>query len=381
VALHGSGLTSLQFREDGGAVTHEIQSGISAPQRLRIEKRGQYVYTFLAAQGEPLNLAAGSGRLAFKDPFYVGIGVCSHEKDASETAVFSNVKLITGLPAANPRPALYSSLETITIASTDRRVTHVAKGRIEAPNWTPDGTSLLFNGAGRIYRVPATGGTPEVIDSGSAIRCNNDHGISPDGKRLAISDQSAAPHQSLIYVVPIGGGAPRRITERFPSYWHGWSPDGKTLAFCGQREGKFGIFTIPADGGDETRLTTTDGLDDGPEYSPDGKYIYFNSDRTGTMQIWRMQPDRTAPEQVTSDDWNNWFPHISPDGRSMVVLSYEKNVTGHPENKDVALRIMSFETKKIDVLAKLFGGQGTINVPSWSPDSRRLAFVSYQLVP
>jgi TolB protein len=409
-ALHGSGLTSLQYREDAGAATHEIQSDIAAPQRLRIEKRGQYIYMFLANQGEPLHFAGGSGRLAFKDPLYVGLGVCSHEKDVSETAVFSNVQLIADLPPSNPRPVLYSSLETITIASTDRRVMHVAKGRIEAPNWMPDGTSLLFNGAGRIFRVPVAGGTPEVVDTGSAIRCNNDHGISPDGKRLAISDQSAAPHQSLIYVVPIGGGTPRRITERFPSYWHGWSPDGKTLAFCGQREGKFGIFTIPADGGDEKRLTTTDGLDDGPEYSPDGKYIYFNSDRSGTMQIWRMRPDGTAPEQVTADDWNNWFPHISPDGRSMVFLSYEKNVMGHPENKDVALRIMVLEDgrglspfakrapspdgreqkgtdplsagrPKIDILAKLFGGQGTINVPSWSPDSRRLAFVSYHLLP
>ncbi|HEV2969080.1 MAG TPA: hypothetical protein VGY55_03760 [Pirellulales bacterium] len=402
VALHGSGLTSLQYREEKGATTHEIQSNVSAPQRLRIEKRGEYVTMFLAAHGEPLQLAGGSGRLALKDPFYLGLGVCSHEKDVSEMAVFSNVQLLTDLPAANPRPIFYSSLETITIASTDRRVTHVAKGRIEAPNWTPDGTSLLFNGAGHVYRMPVAGGTPEVIDTGSAIRCNNEHGISPDGKWLAISDQSAAPHQSLIYVVPIGGGAPRRITERFPSYWHGWSPDGKTLAYCGQREGKFGIFTIPADGGNEKCLTTTAGLDDGPEYSPDGQYIYFNSDRTGTMQIWRMRPDGTTPEQVTADDWNNWFPHISPDGRSMVFLSYEKNVAGHPENKDVALRIMSLEDGrapspdgreqkgtvplsagrlKINILAKLFGGQGTINVPSWSPDSRRLAFVSYQLVP
>jgi hypothetical protein len=381
VALHGSGLTSLQYRAEKGAATREIQSNISAPQRLRIEKRGQYVYMFLAEKGQPSQLAAGTGRLAFKDPFYVGLGVCSHERDVSETAVFADVRLTTSLADSNPRPVLYSVLETITIASADRRVTHIAEGRIEAPNWTPDGRNLLFNGAGHIFHVPVGGGTPEPLDTGSAIHCNNDHGLSPDGTLLAISDQSAEPHQSMIYVVRVGGGAPKLITKRFPSYWHGWSPDSKTLVFCGQRDGKFGIFRISAEGGDETRLTTTDGLDDGPEYSPDGKHIYFNSDRTGTMQIWRMQPDGTHPEQVAADDWNNWFPHISPDGQRMAFLSYEKDVRGHPPDKDVTIRVMSLGTKKIDVLAKLVGGQGTINVPSWSPDSRRLAFVSYHRLP
>ena len=188
-----------------------------------------------------------------------------------------------------------------------------------------------------------------------------------------------------MYVVPIGGGRPRRVTKYFPSYWHGWSPDGKTLAFVGQRNGDFDIYTIPVTGGDETRLTTAPGLDDGPDYSPDGKYIYFNSERTGHMQIWRMHADGSAQEQITFDDFNNWFPHISPDGKWMVFLTYGADVTGHPENKDVMLRLMPLDPKssdkKIAVLAKLFGGQGTINVPSWSPDSKQVAFVSYMLVP
>ena len=225
------------------------------------------------------------------------------------------------------------------------------------------------------------GGKAGNIDTGFATRCNNDHGISPDGTLLAISDQSQDDHQSLVYIVPIGGGTPRRVTKNAPSYWHGWSPDGKTLAFVGQRNDEFDIYTIPVAGGEETRLTTAKGLDDGPEYSPDGKYIYFNSERTGTMQIWRMRSDGSEQEQVTSDEFNNWFPHISPDGKWMVFLSYDKSVTGHPENKDVTLRLMSLSDKKIKVLAKLFGGQGTINVPSWSPDSKQLAFVSYQLIP
>ena len=179
------------------------------------------------------------------------------------------------------------------------------------------------------------------IDTGFATRCNNDHGISPDATQLAISDNSQDDHESLVYIVPIAGGTPRRITQKSPSYWHGWSPDGKTLAFVGQRNGDFDIYAIPAAGGEETRLTTAKGLDDGPEYSPDGKYIYFNSERTGHMQIWRMKPDGSEQEQVFSDDLNNWFPHISPDGQWMVFLTYGADVTGHPENKDVMLRLMS----------------------------------------
>jgi Tol biopolymer transport system component len=334
-----------------------------------------------AGAGEELRLAGGSIRFPLQEPFYVGIGVCAHNKDRSEKAAFSNVELSVKPTANEPATALVSTLETVTVSSTDRRAVYVVPGKIEAPNWTPDGSSLIFNSTGRMHRIPATGGKPETIDTGMLTRCNNDHGISPDGTMLAISDQSQADRRSRIYIVPIGGGTPRLITEKAPSYWHGWSPDGKMLAFCGQRDNEFDIYTIPAAGGEETRLTTAKGLDDGPEYSPDGQYIYFNSDRSGRMQIWRMHPDGSDQEMVFEDEWNNWFPHISPDGKLMVFLSYEKDVTGHPENKNVQLRIMTLADKKIRVLAKLFGGQGTINVPSWAPDSRRLSFVSYQLMP
>jgi len=381
LALHGDGLTSLQYRDERGAATHEIRANVSAPARLRIEKRGDYVFMSVARAGDELQMAGGSTRVALKGEFYVGIGVCSHDKDVVEKAVFSGVELATSQPATVKNPKLYSTLETIAIASTDRSVVYVAPERFEAPNWTRDGAALLFNRNGRIERISATGGKPEIIDTGFATRCNNDHGISPDSTLLAISDQSQGDHQSSVYVVPMGGGTPRRITQKSPSYWHGWSPDGKTLAYVGERKGDFDIYTIPVAGGDETRLTTAKGQDDGPEYSPDGNYIYFNSERTGSMQIWRMKADGSGQEQITFDEFNNWFPHISPDGKWMVFLAYEKGVTGHPENKDVMLRLMSLEDKKITVLAKLFGGQGTINVPSWSPDSKQLAFVSYQLVP
>jgi len=380
VALHASGLTSLQFRDEKRALTREIQANQSAPRRLRIAKRGDYVYMSLGSDDRDLKPAGGWLRIPLQGPFYVGLGVCSHDKDVVEQAVFSNVVLTQPGPGSG-KPVLYSTLETVVVSSADRRVAYLAEGRFEAPNWVPDGSAFLFNRNGRIERLATGGDNPVTIDTGLANRCNNDHGISPGSTDLAISDNSQADHNSLVYIVPIAGGTPRRVTQKSPSYWHGWSPDGKTLAFVGQRDGEFDIYTIPAAGGDETRLTTAQGLDDGPEYSPDGKYIYFNSERTGHMQIWRMNADGSDQQQVFSDDLNNWFPHISPDGKWMVFLTYGADVQGHPENKDVMLRLMSFADKKITVLAKLFGGQGTINVPSWSPDSKQLAFVSYMLVP
>lgn len=379
IALHGEGLTSLQYRDEKGAATHEIQANISAPQTLQLEKRGEYFSMLLGIGGGNAQVAGGSIRVPISGEYYVGIGVCSHEKDLIERAVFSNVNIRPLNPVS--QASLYSTLETISIESTDRKVVYVASERFEAPNWARDGSYLLFNRNGHLEKIPPTGGTPTQVDTGFANRCNNDHGISPDGKWLAISDNSQEEHKSLVYVLPISGGTPKRVTQNSPSYWHGWSPDGTTLAFVGERNGDFDIYAIPAAGGEETRLTTAKGLDDGPDYAPDASFIYFNSERTGQMQIWRMTPDGSAQEQITSDQFNNWFPHPSPDGKWIVFLSYGKDVTGHPENKDVTLRLMSLADRKITVLSKIFGGQGTINVPSWSPDSKRLAFVSYQLRP
>ena len=398
IAVHGVGLTSLQFRDATGVNTHEVESNISAPKTVRIEKRGDYFYAFvtgprLSNKDGNLQPAGASTKLALSGDFYIGIGVCSHDKDAVEKAVFSNVKL-EQLPPASGKTVLVSSLETISIASTDRHVEYVAAAHFEAPNWSRDGKFLIFNQEGTLRHLTFDGSAPTVIPTDPQIHCNNDHGISPDGQFLAISDSTAGDHKSRVYIVPIAGGTPRLITPSAPSYWHGWSPDGKTLAFTGQRGDNFDIYSVNAvssaagspASSDETRLTTAPGLDDGPEYSPDGTYIYFNSERTGHMQIWRMKPDGSAQEQVTNDDSNDWFPHLSPDGQSMVFIAYEKGVTGHPPNKDVELRLMSLhltslKDRQVRVLTKLFGGQGTINVPSWSPDGLKLAFVSYQQLP
>jgi TolB protein len=398
VALHASGLTSLQYREHKGTITTEVESKVnnhvhlefvSGPNkypvdytgaRLKLTRRGAYVSLSIGSMGLNAIYDGEYIPVPLQGDFYVGIGVCSHDKDSIEEAKFSNVE-IKSLTTPAAAPVLFSSLETVTIEPTIRHVIYSAQGRFEAPNWARDGSYFLFNRNGHIEKLPAAGGAPKILSTGFADRVNNDHGISPDATQLAISDNSQDTHDSLVYVIPITGGTPRRLTKNSPSYWHGWSPDGKTLAFVGQRSGDFDIYTIPVTGGDETRLTTAKGLDDGPEYSPDGQYIYFNSERTGHMQIWRMNADGSQQEQVFSDDYNNWFPHISPDGNLMVFLTYERDVTGHPENKNVMLRLMSLSDKKITVLAKLFGGQGTINVPSWAPDSKSLVFVSYALIP
>lgn len=379
VAVHGNGLTSLQFRETPGGLTREIEANVTGPSMVGIGRQGDVFFLALAGTGPGLSPAGPFMRIKLSDPVFVGLAVCAHDDKVLETARFSKVSLRTLETPAGQQPALHCALEVVPINSKDRRVVYHTLDHIEAPNWTKDGQSLLFNSRGHIYRLPVKGGQPVQIDTGSANRCNNDHGLSPDGTRLAISDQ-ARNGKSMIYTLPVSGGTPKLITPTGPSYWHGWSPDGSTLAYCAERNGEFDVYTIPADGGEEKRLTTAKGLDDGPEYSPDGKFIYFNSDRTGTMQIWRMKPDGSDQEQVTSDEYNNWFAHPSPDGKWLVFLSYEKEVSGHPANKPVRLRLMPANGGPIQDLARLFGGQGTMNVPSWSPDSRQVAFVSYELL-
>jgi TolB protein len=380
VAVHGDGLTSLQFREVKGGPTREVQINVPKPNRVRLVKRGQYTQLYAAAEGDELVFTGAAVRIDLPGLLYVGLAVCAHDRTAYETAVFSRIDFTTKFPETK-KQTLYSTLEVQSMTSTDRRVVYVTPSRIEAPNWLRDGTTLLYNAGGKLYRIPAAGGIPVVVDTGFAIRCNNDHGLSPDGKTLAISDQSQGDRKSRIYTLPVEGGVPKLITVNGPSYWHGWSPDGKTLIYCAERNGEFDIYTIPTSGGEETRLTTAKGLDDGPEYSPDGKTIYFNSDRTGQMHLWKMMSDGKDQTQLTNDDFNNWFPHPSPDGRSLVFLSFEKHVKGHPENQHVTLRRMTLANHKIDVLGRFFGGQGTINVPCFSPDGRKIAFVTYQLIP
>ena len=395
-ATHGDGLTSLQWRDAPAAVTHEVQSSSVRPSRLRLEKRGDYVSMYVASGNEPLHPAGGAARVVFNGDYYIGLAVSAHNASRLETARFSHVRL-TPLTAPGTATTLVSTLETISLRSKDRRVAYVVTQpqRIEAPNWFPDATNTLyFNTRGKFYRVqadlpgqpmnPNRMATPQLVDLGMLTNVNNDHGLTFDGKYWAFSDGSQlvdGKRPSLVYAMPVAGGAATRVTPLGPSYFHGWAPDGRSLVYCAERGGNFDIYSISVAGGAEQRLTTNAGKDDGPEYSPDGQFIYFNSDRSGTMQIWRMRADGSAQEQITNDEWDNWFPHISPNGQLMAFLSYERGVGDHPENKHVRLRVMALATRSTEELARLFGGQGTINVNSWAPNSQYLAFVSYQIVP
>lgn len=380
VAWHGDGLTSLQYRDEMGGNTHEVESDLSAPKRVRIEKRGDYVSAYVSDPGsERLRPAGASTKISLAGDFYVGIGVSAHDKNVTETAVFSKVKVEQVRPVSGV-PVPYSTLETITVGSTDRRIEYVAPKHFESPNWSGDGTYLLFSQEGEIRKRVIGGGEPTVVPMGKATKILGDHGISPDGTLLAISD-ATTDGTSRIYVVPVTGGSPKLVTKNGPSYSHGWSPDGKTLAFEGMRNGELQIYTIPVDGGTETQLTTVKGLNDGSEYAADGRSIYFASERTGTMQLWKMAADGSGQERVLTDDRSDWFPHVSPDGKWVAFLAYQKDVQGHPANVDVELRLMSTADGKVKLLAKLLGGRGTINGPSWSPDSKKLAFVSYSMIP
>lgn len=282
------------------------------------------------------------------------------------------------------RNQVTSILEILDITTGQRTVVKEFPYLIEAPNWTPDGQWLVYNSRGKLYKLsPETPGEPQLIPSGYATRCNNDHVIAADGKQIAISHGTKEDGKSRIYTFPFEGGTPRLVTPLGPSYLHGWSPDGRQLAYCAERNGNFDIYVIPAEGGEEVRLTTAEGLDDGPEYSPCGKYIWFNSVRTGLMQVWRMKTDGSEQTQITFDETrNSWFPHISPDGQWIIFITYKKGDLEpgqHLANKHVELRLMPAAGGEPKTLVKLFGGQGTINVNSWAPDSKRLAFVSYRL--
>lgn len=275
-----------------------------------------------------------------------------------------------------------SILETLNIHSGERTQLAEFDYLIEAPNWTIDGKQLIYNSQGRLYAFDMTTRESRRIESGYANACNNDHVLSPDNTQIAVSHHTQEDGVSRIYIFPLAGGNPTLITPMAPSYLHGWSPDGMTLAYCAERNGQYDIYTIPAAGGVEKQLTDSPGLNDGPEYSPDGKHIWFNSVRTGLMQIWRMNADGSGQTQMTFDESNNWFPHVSPDGHSVAYITYRKGDVSpgdHPPNKQVAIRLMSSDGGESRTLAELFGGQGTLNVNSWSPDSASLAFVSYEL--
>jgi TolB protein len=379
-AEHGDGLTSLQFRRTDGATTEEVKSEITHANIIQLERKGNTYTMRVAKFGEPF-VTKEVTDIDLGDEVYVGLFVGSHNADVTETAVFTDVRI--SVPAREGlvpyREYLGSNIEILELQSGKREIVYTSPLSLQAPNWTMDGKSLIYNSQGLMYNFDLAKREPLVINTGAVKNNNNDHVISFDGKMLGLSSSLQGAGGSVIYTVPISGGEPKQITPKGPSYLHGWSPDGKNLIFTGQRNNEFDIYMVPAAGGKEKQLTTATGLDDGPEFTPDGKYIYFNSNRSGTMQIWRMKPDGSEQEPVTSGDYHDWFPHISPDGNWIVFISFLKEEVpagDHPFYKHVYIRLLPIKGGKPKVIAYVYGGQGTINTPSWSPDSKRIAFIS-----
>ncbi|MEO0900228.1 MAG: transporter [Bacteroidota bacterium] len=284
--------------------------------------------------------------------------------------------------------SIQSHLEIYSLETESQIVILSENDHFEAPNWSRDGKFLLINSKGLLYKVDLDSNKKTLVDTGDLDHINNDHGISPDGQEIVISnndllmtDEGKEVRSSRIYLHPITGGIPKLVTPNYPSYWHGWAPDGRTLAYVAKRKGDYDIYTIDSTGGKENRLTSSPGLDDGPDYSPDGKYIYYNSMASGKMEIWRMDADGSNQKQLTDDTQSNWFPHPSPIGDKLVYISYKEDQgSAHPPMKEVELKLMDLETFAITTLCSFTGGQGTINVPSWSPDGKAFAFVTYNWI-
>ena len=276
-----------------------------------------------------------------------------------------------------------SELVLLNIGTGKEKVILREQRHFEAPNWSRDGKFLIINSGGRLEKISVKGKKMGVIDTGFADNCNNDHGLTIDGKWLIISHNdprvSSSGGNSRIFILPASGGVPRLITARYPSYWHGVSPDNQWVTYCAMRNSEWDIYKTNVITDEEIRLTDTKGLDDGPEFSYDGQWIYFNSHRSGRMHIYRMRTDGSEQTQLTFDDYDNWFPHPSPDNRNVAYISYmEDQQAGHPFGKDVKLRLLDVFTQEVrDLTPVFYGGQGTINVHSWSPDGNSIAFVRY----
>jgi TolB protein len=377
IALHGDGLTSLQYRDTAGADTKEIRSTISKPTRIRIERRGNQIRVYAGQPNEPL-IPTGPLTINFAGPIYAGLAVCSHDANVVETATFSNVRIEQ--PVGQQK---YKSVVTVYDFKTKKtRAVYEADGIIEAPNWSRDGDFLLVNTDGGLHWLNLKKPQLVKIELGD-YRCNNDHDINKNGKQIAFSASSAASRQSQVYIADSNGANVKLLTPTAPSYFHGWSPDDQWLAFVGQRDGKFELFRVSVNGGPEERMTSAGAYDDGPEYSPDGKYIYFNSNRSGTWDIWRIPstgggPNDSKAERITSDEWEDWFPHFSPDGKRMIMLSFPSGASGHNgKMPGMAIRLYK-KNGKHEILTEFYGGQGTMNVNSWSPDGRQFAFVVFE---
>jgi TolB protein len=384
IHVHGVGMTALQHRDRRGANTQSIEINLDAlPKTVRLEKRGDVFTMFISRKGEPLHQVGASVKLHFAEPFYVGLAVTSHDADTTDKVTFRNVKLDSLPPATPPSDlVLNSSLQILQTEDEARRAVVVwnGPGRVSSPNWMPDHKNLYAYKDGQIVRIPLldplNGGKPEVLDTAGLVDCVGDYGISPDGKSIALSCAETKGGIRNLYVLPFGG-APRKLTDGVPSFFHGWSADGNTLLFTRGKAAAADFFSVPAAGGPEKRLTS-DTLHDGPEFTPDGKYIYFDSSRSGSSQIWRMKVDGTGAVQITDDGMEDQSPHVSPDGNYVAWLQLKPGVgTGM---QDASIQLLSVKDGVIRTLVNFQGNRGSFTMPVWG-DKNHLALVSYQMLP
>lgn len=380
---HGDELTSLQYRKTIGGDTEEIVSENTAPDVIQLERRGNVFIMSTAKFGDEfVDVQLESS--AVKNQVFIGLYVSSHNADIVEVAKFRNVRIIQ--PAAADfqpyRDYLGSRLEVMDVAKGHRKILFTTSNSIQAPNWSTDGEKLIYNSEGRLFQYHLTDGIIRPLNTGFAVNNNNDHVLSFDGTLMGLSNHNPADNNnSTLYYLPSQGDSNPVVVNKpglGASYLHGWSPDNTKMLFTGQRKEQFDIYSIDVKTGNEKQLTNLKTLDDGPEYSPDGKYIFFNSVRTGKMKLWRMGPTGENQTQLTFDKYNDWFPHVSPDGKWIAFISFPEDIdpSDHPFYKHCLLRIMPFEGGTPRIIAYIYGGQGSINVPSWSPDSKSISFVT-----
>ncbi len=382
-AIHSDGLTALQYRKEKGMDTEQVVSPDSFPDVFQLERKGNTYIMSTAKFGEEFTSVEVMD-VEMDNEIYVGLYVCSHDENILETAVFRNVRVVRPVPADYTpyQDYLGSHLEVMDVETGHRKILFSSGHSIQAPNWTVDAKRLVYNSKGNLYNYHLNNGDVTLLNTGFANRNNNDHVFTFDGSLIGISHHNAEDggNSSLYYLPEAGSDSPIKVTKDGvgASYFHGWSPDKKQMLFTGNRDERYDIISVDVKTGEETKLTNEKGLDDGPEFSPDGQYIFFNSVRTGKMKLWRMNPDGSNPTQLTFDGYNDWFPHVSPDKKWIVFISFPKDInpSDHPFYKRCLLRIIPYEGGTPRVIGYLYGGQGTINVPSWSPDSKKIAFVT-----
>lgn len=375
------GLASIQYRRTPWDTSAEIKTSLKDADIIQIERNGNNYIVRMAKFGQPFIINQVTD-LNLGDEVYVGLFMGSGNQDRVKKGIYSNVRIIIPVPKILSlyRTDIGSNLEVLDIETGSRKIIYTDSNSVHAPIWTKDGKTLIYGKQGCLYTFNLSDKIPLLLYSGQTKNNSNDHVLSFDGKILSFCIPSEKAGGPILYTVPLTGGEPKQINKTAPSYPHGWSPDGNVILFSASRRGKFKVYKITSRGGKESGITNSTGMDDSPEYSPDGKYIYFNSNRTGTMRIWRMKPDGSDPEVVTTGEFHDWFPHISPDGKWIVFLSYSKDdasASGHPSYRHVYLRLMPISGGQPKVIAYLYGGQGSINSPCWSPDSKKIAFASY----